>query len=109
MLNIHPSLLPSFPGLHTHRQALEAGVKLHGATVHFVTAELDHGPIVAQEAVPVLPDDTEATLSALVLEVEHRLYPAAVLDAVEGRLSISNGCVRVAPKPENYLTLKESA
>lgn len=109
MLNIHPSLLPSFPGLHTHRQALEAGVKLHGATVHFVTAELDHGPIVAQEAVPVLPDDTEATLSARVLEVEHRLYPAAVLDAVEGRLSISNGCVRVAPKPENYLTLKESA
>lgn len=109
MLNIHPSLLPSFPGLHTHRQALEAGVKLHGATVHFVTAELDHGPIVAQEAVPVLPDDTEETLAARVLEVEHRLYPAAVLDAVEGRLSISSGCVRIAPKLENHLTLKESA
>jgi phosphoribosylglycinamide formyltransferase-1 len=109
MLNIHPSLLPSFPGLHTHRQALEAGVKLHGATVHFVTAELDHGPIVAQEAVPVLHDDTEETLSARVLEVEHRLYPAAVLEAVEGRLSISDGCVRVAVKPENHLTLKESA
>jgi phosphoribosylglycinamide formyltransferase-1 len=109
MFNIHPSLLPSFPGLHTHRQALEAGVKLHGATVHFVTAELDHGPIVAQEAVPVLPDDTEETLAARVLEVEHRLYPAAVLDAVEGRLSISNGCVRIAPKLENHLTLKESA
>lgn len=109
MLNIHPSLLPSFPGLHTHRQALAAGVKLHGATVHFVTAELDHGPIVGQEAVPVLPDDSEETLAARVLEVEHRLYPAAVLAAVEGRLSISNGCVRVAPKPENHLTLKESA
>lgn len=109
MLNIHPSLLPSFPGLHTHRQALEAGVKLHGATVHFVTAELDHGPIVAQEAVPVLPDDSEETLSARVLAVEHRLYPAAVLDAVEGRLTISNGCVRVASKPKNHLTLKESA
>jgi phosphoribosylglycinamide formyltransferase-1 len=109
MLNIHPSLLPSFPGLHTHRQALASGVKLHGATVHFVTAELDHGPIVDQEAVPVLPDDNEETLSARVLEVEHRLYPAAVLAAVEGRLSISNGCVRVAPKPENHLTLKESA
>lgn len=109
LLNIHPSLLPSFPGLHTHRQALEAGVKLHGATVHFVTAQLDHGPIVAQEAVPVLPDDTEETLSARVLEAEHRLYPAAILDAVEGRLSISNGCVRVAAKPENHLILKESA
>ena len=109
MLNIHPSLLPSFPGLHTHRQALEAGVKLHGATVHFVTAELDHGPIVAQEAVPVLADDTEETLAARVLEVEHRLYPAAVLDAVEGRLSISNGCVRIAAKLDNHLTLKESA
>jgi len=109
MLNIHPSLLPSFPGLHTHRQALEAGVKLHGATVHFVTAELDHGPIVAQDAVPVLPDDTEETLSARVLELEHRLYPAAVLAAIESRLSISNGCVRVTAKPENHLTLKESA
>lgn len=109
MLNIHPSLLPSFPGLHTHRQALEAGVKLHGATVHFVTAELDHGPIVAQEAVPVLPDDTEETLSARVLEVEHRLYPAAVLAAIESRLSISNGCVRVTPESQNQLTLKESA
>ena len=109
MLNIHPSLLPSFPGLHTHRQALEAGVKLHGATVHFVTAELDHGPIVAQEAVPVLPDDTEESLSARVLEVEHRLYPAAVLAAVENRLSICNGCVRVTPEPEHHLTLKESA
>jgi phosphoribosylglycinamide formyltransferase 1 len=109
LLNIHPSLLPSFPGLHTHRQALEAGVKLHGATVHFVTAQLDHGPIVAQEAVPVMPDDTEETLSARVLEAEHRLYPAAILDAVEGRLSISNGCVRVAAKPENHLILKESA
>lgn len=109
MLNIHPSLLPSFPGLHTHRQALEAGVKLHGATVHFVTAQLDHGPIVAQQAVHVLPDDTEETLSARVLEAEHQLYPAAVLEAIEGRLTISNGRVRVAGKIEPYPTMKESA
>lgn len=115
MLNIHPSLLPSFPGLHTHRQALTAGVKLHGATVHFVTAELDHGPIVAQRAVPVLPDDTEASLAARVLEVEHQLYPAAVLEAVLGRLSIVDGCVHVAAAvqamqtDEIPLTMKESA
>lgn len=109
MLNIHPSLLPSFPGLHTHRQALAAGVKLHGATVHFVTPELDHGPIVAQQAVDVLPDDDEATLGARVLELEHRLYPAAVLCAVEGRLSIHEGCVRIHQKIETNLTVKESA
>jgi phosphoribosylglycinamide formyltransferase-1 len=78
MLNIHPSLLPEFPGLHTHRRALEAGVALHGATVHFVTAALDHGPAVAQAVVPVLPGDTEDTLAARVLEQEHRLYPQAV-------------------------------
>lgn len=89
MLNIHPSLLPSFIGLATHRQALDAGVKLHGATVHFVTPELDHGPIVAQVAVPVLPDDTEQTLAARVLEQEHIIYPKAIRWFIEGRLSVS--------------------
>lgn len=96
MLNIHPSLLPSFPGLATHRQALAAGVKVHGATVHFVTPSLDHGPIVAQAAVPVLPDDTEQILADRVLRQEHILYPRAVRWFVEGRLSLHNGLVRLA-------------
>lgn len=96
LLNIHPSLLPSFPGLGTHRQALTAGVKVHGATVHFVTADLDHGPIVAQTAVPVLEDDSEDTLAARVLAQEHVMYPRAVRWFVEGRLALENGRVRVA-------------
>ena len=78
IVNIHPSLLPSFPGLHTHRQALAAGVKIHGATVHFVTPQLDHGPIIIQAAVPVLPDDDEARLAARVLAREHQIYPQAL-------------------------------
>jgi phosphoribosylglycinamide formyltransferase-1 len=86
MLNIHPSLLPRFPGLGTHRQALEAGVAEHGATVHVVTAELDHGPVLAQAAVPVLPDDTEQSLAARVLVQEHLLYPRAIRQFIEGRL-----------------------
>lgn len=89
LLNVHPSLLPSFPGLHTHRRALEAGVRVHGCTVHFVTPALDHGPVVIQAAVPVLADDTEETLAARVLREEHRIYPQAVRWFVEGRLSIS--------------------
>lgn len=89
MLNIHPSLLPAFPGLHTHRQALAAGVKVHGATVHFVTAALDNGPIVAQGAVPVLAGDTEETLAERVLAVEHRIYPQAVRWLAEGRIEFS--------------------
>ena len=89
ILNIHPSLLPAFPGLHTHRRAIEAGVKLHGATVHFVTTTLDHGPIVIQAAVPVLADDTEATLAARVLAQEHRIYPQAARWLVEGRIEFS--------------------
>ncbi len=93
MLNIHPSLLPSFKGLHTHQQALDAGVKIHGATVHFVTHELDHGPIVAQAAVPVLDDDTEETLAAKVLVQEHLIYPQSVRWFIEERLSILNGKV----------------
>jgi phosphoribosylglycinamide formyltransferase-1 len=96
MLNIHPSLLPLFPGLGTHQQAIDAGEQEHGATVHFVTAELDHGPIVAQARVPVLPGDTEDTLSARVLVEEHKLYPYAVRLFVEDRLSIEeNGEVRI--------------
>ena len=90
LLNIHPSLLPAFPGLHTHRRALEAGVKLHGATVHFVTAELDDGPIVVQAAVPVRADDDEAALAARVLAQEHVIYPQAVRWFAEGRLSFDS-------------------
>jgi phosphoribosylglycinamide formyltransferase-1 len=93
MLNIHPSLLPAFTGLHTHRRAIEAGCKLAGATVHFVTAELDHGPIVAQAVVPVLPGDDEAALAARVLKQEHQLYPMAVRWFVEEQLRIEDGVV----------------
>ena len=93
ILNIHPSLLPSFPGLHTHRCALEAGVKLHGCTVHVVTPELDNGPIVTQAAVPVMPDDTEATLAERVLAAEHRIYPQAVRWFVEDRIDFGPGDV----------------
>jgi phosphoribosylglycinamide formyltransferase-1 len=95
MLNIHPSLLPAYPGLHTHRRALDDGVRVHGCTVHFVTPDLDHGPIVGQAAVPVLPDDTEATLAARVLEAEHRLLPAAVRAFCERRLVIEGRRVRI--------------
>jgi phosphoribosylglycinamide formyltransferase-1 len=95
LMNIHPSLLPAFAGLHTHRRALEAGVKIHGCTVHFVTSELDHGPIIAQAAVPVLEDDSEESLAARVLAEEHRLLPQAVRWFAEGRLVIADGRVRV--------------
>ena len=95
LLNIHPSLLPAFPGLDTHARALAAGVKLHGATVHFVTAELDHGPIVIQAAVPVLPHDDEAQLAARVLAEEHRIYPQAARWFIEAKLVIEGGVVRV--------------
>lgn len=94
LLNVHPSLLPAFPGLHTHRRAIEQGCKLAGATVHFVTAELDHGPIVAQAAVPVLPDDDEDSLAARVLVQEHVIYPQAVRWFVEGQLELADGRVR---------------
>lgn len=91
LLNIHPSLLPAFAGLHTHRRALAAGVKVHGATVHLVTPELDSGPILAQAVVPVLPDDDEAALAERVLRVEHRLYPLALRALLEGRVVLT-GC-----------------
>jgi phosphoribosylglycinamide formyltransferase-1 len=96
MVNIHPSLLPAFPGLHTHRRALQEGVKLHGCTVHFVTPQVDHGPIIIQAAVPVRVGDTEATLAARVLQQEHRIYPRAIRWFVEGRLAVENGQVRVS-------------
>lgn len=95
IINIHPSLLPAFPGLDTHARALEAGVKIHGCTVHFVTSQLDHGPIITQAAVPVLPGDTEHTLAARVLEQEHRIYPQAVRWFAEDRLVIESNRVRV--------------
>ena len=100
MLNIHPSLLPSFPGLATHRQALAAGVRLHGATVHFVTPDLDHGPIVAQVAVPVRDADSEETLAERVLEQEHLIYPRAVRWFVEGKLGLDGNRVRLDPSAE---------
>jgi len=95
LINIHPSLLPAFPGLDTHERALAAGVKVHGCTVHFVTTELDHGPIIIQAAVAVRPDDTPETLAARVLEQEHVAYPRAVRWFLDGRLSIERGVVRV--------------
>jgi phosphoribosylglycinamide formyltransferase-1 len=96
LLNIHPSLLPAFPGLHTHQRALDAGCKAAGATVHFVTPELDHGPIVMQSVVPVRPGDDEAALAARVLATEHVIYPQAVRWFVEGKLRIDGGLVRQA-------------
>jgi phosphoribosylglycinamide formyltransferase 1 len=96
ILNIHPSLLPAFQGLHTHRRALEQGVKVHGCTVHFVTPALDHGPIVIQAAVPVRRGDDEAALAARVLRLEHRIYPQAARWFLEGRLVIDRGIVRVS-------------
>lgn len=91
MLNIHPALLPAFKGLDTHARALEAGVKQHGATVHFVVPEMDAGPILAQAAVPVLPNDTEAALAARVLAAEHHLYPQALRLLAGGHVTIRNG------------------
>ena len=94
LVNIHPSLLPMFPGLHTHQRAIDAGCKVAGASVHFVTADLDHGPIIGQAIVPVLPDDTEQSLAARVLEQEHVLYPAALRWLVEDALERRAGVVR---------------
>jgi phosphoribosylglycinamide formyltransferase-1 len=91
LLNIHPALLPAFKGLDTHARAIAAGAKQHGATVHFVVPEMDSGPIIAQEAVPVLPDDTEAALAARVLAAEHRIYPRALGLVAEGRVTIDDG------------------
>jgi phosphoribosylglycinamide formyltransferase-1 len=96
ILNIHPALLPAFPGLHSQEQALEHGAKVSGCTVHFVDEECDHGPIILQAAVPVLEDDTEDSLSARILEQEHRIYPEAVKLFFEDRLKIDGRRVRIA-------------
>ncbi|WP_176115313.1 phosphoribosylglycinamide formyltransferase [Burkholderia cepacia] len=103
LLNIHPSLLPSFKGIHTHQQALDAGVALHGASVHFVIPELDSGAIVAQGAVPVRAGDDAAALAQRVLAVEHVLYPRAVRWFIEGRLRLENGRAVVAPKEARWI------
>jgi len=103
MLNIHPSLLPAFTGLRTHERALAAGVKLHGCTVHFVTADLDAGPIVAQAAVPVLANDTVESLSKRVLKQEHILYPRAIQWFLEGRLVTGNGHVSVKDSDAQHI------
>ncbi|MBI3715914.1 MAG: phosphoribosylglycinamide formyltransferase [Betaproteobacteria bacterium] len=95
IVNIHPSLLPAFPGLHTHRQALAAGVAEHGATVHLVTPVLDHGPILIQARVPVLADDSEETLAARVLKEEHRIYPQALRWLAEDRITLVDDVVRL--------------
>jgi phosphoribosylglycinamide formyltransferase 1 len=94
MLNVHPALLPAFKGLHTHRRALSAGVKIHGASVHFVVAEMDSGPIVTQGALAVREDDDADTLAARVLAIEHRIYPIALALVAEGRVRVEDGrCV----------------
>ncbi|VVE40048.1 phosphoribosylglycinamide formyltransferase [Pandoraea iniqua] len=97
LVNIHPSLLPAFPGLQTHARALEAGCKVVGATVHFVTAELDHGPFVLQAAVPVIAGDTPEALAERILPLEHIIYPRAVRWFVEDRLVVADGRVTVKP------------
>jgi len=96
IMNIHPSLLPAFPGVDTHRRALQEGVRIHGCTVHFVTPDLDHGPIVVQAAVPVLPGDDEDRLAARVLEQEHRIYPEAIRWYLDGRLKFDGNRVTVS-------------
>jgi len=100
ILNIHPSLLPAFPGLHAQRQALEWGAKVSGCTVHLVDAELDHGPILLQETVPVLEDDTEETLSDRILEHEHRIYPEALRLVCEERVRLEGRRVRIEDNNE---------
>jgi phosphoribosylglycinamide formyltransferase-1 len=102
-LNVHPSLLPAFTGLHTHERAIAAGVKLHGCSVHFVTADLDSGPIVIQAAVPVLPGDDAGKLAARVLVQEHIVYPRALRWFLESRLVIENGCVHVRGGDAQYI------
>jgi phosphoribosylglycinamide formyltransferase 1 len=99
LVNIHPSLLPAFRGLETHRRALEMGVRITGCTVHYVRAEVDDGPVIAQAAVPIAPDDTEESLTARVLAAEHRLYPMAVRLIAEGKAKVEGERVVLAPGP----------
>lgn len=105
IINVHPSLLPAFPGLRVQQQAIDAGSRISGCTVHFVTADLDAGPIIAQAAVPVLPDDDADTLAARILRQEHRLYPMVVRWFAEGRISLSGARVAVAGVPKGATLL----
>ena len=105
LMNIHPSLLPAFPGLDTHARALQEGIKIHGCTVHFVTLQLDHGPIVIQAAIPVLPEDTEKTLAARVLQQEHRIYPQAVRWFMEDRIRLDANQVEIVDSCVNEIAL----
>lgn len=107
LMNIHPSLLPAFPGLHTHERAIAAGVKVHGCTVHFVTAELDHGPIIAQAAVAVRPSDDANALAARVLRQEHVIYPRAVRWFLDGRLALADGVVRVQGNDAQFVLARD--
>jgi phosphoribosylglycinamide formyltransferase-1 len=105
LINIHPSLLPSFPGLKTHSRAIQTGVKWHGATVHFVTEDLDVGPIIIQGIVPVLPSDSESNLAKRVFQVEHIIYPKAIEWFILGRIALDQGSVRVEPSEEQSYIL----
>ena len=105
LINIHPALLPAFPGLHTHERALEAGVKEHGATVHFVTEGVDEGPIICQASVPVLPEDDADSLAARVLKAEHQIYPRAVKWFLDGRLRIEGDQVKLQPPESQFFKL----
>lgn len=107
LMNIHPSLLPSFAGLDTHQRALDTGVKIHGSTVHFVTPDLDDGPIIIQAAVPVLAQDNASTLATRVLQQEHRIYPLAVRWFVEGQLQVEQGRVRQLQGQPQWLMQNE--
>ena len=102
LLNIHPALLPAFKGLHTHRRVLESGVKEHGASVHFVTEDLDAGPVIIQARVPVLPDDNEDSLAARVLQQEHRIYPQAIHWFAEGRLQLQEQVALLDGQPLTF-------
>jgi phosphoribosylglycinamide formyltransferase 1 len=106
LVNIHPSLLPAYGGLHTHARALHDGAMIHGCTVHFVTADLDHGPIIIQVAVPVLCSDTEQTLAARVLHEEHRIYPQAIIWLCKGQVALGNdGRVRLLQRKQSGFAL----
>jgi phosphoribosylglycinamide formyltransferase-1 len=105
LINIHPSLLPSFPGLRTHAAALRCGVKWHGATVHFVTEDLDVGPIIAQGIVPVYPEDTESTLGDRVFRIEHVIYPKVIEWFIHGQIITEHGNVRVEPAQQQFFML----
>ncbi len=108
ILNIHPALLPAFPGLHVQQQALDAGVRFSGCTVHLVDEEVDHGPVVLQAVVPILPADSEESLSRRILSYEHRLYPLALELVCEGRVTVEGPRTRLDLTPERYRTILES-